>query len=237
MVSEDANQPMTESLTLAGALILGLSFGAGPCNVSCLPFLGPVFLARGGGTRTSWGVVIPFSAGRLAGYSLLGLTAGLLGENIAPLVESGGLHAVLGVATVIVGLLLWRRAGRTSCSTAHRGAHRGVGGEQPLLPARRALPGGLFAMGFGMALNPCAPLGIVLVAAAATASAVAGFTLGAGFGVGAVVVPALLFGYGVAHIGGELKRQLSQWRRPLERAAAALLMALGVATAFGWVAV
>ena len=224
---------MTESLTLAGALLLGLSFGAGPCNVSCLPFLGPVFFARGGGTRTSWGVVVPFSAGRLLGYSLLGLTAGLLGENIAPLVESGGLHAVLGVATVVVGLLLWRRAGRTSCSTSHGGG----GGEQPLLPARRALPGGLFAMGFGMALNPCAPLGIVLVAAATTASAVAGLTLGAGFGVGAVVVPALLFGYGVAHLGGELKRQLSQWRRPLERASAALLVALGVATAFGWVAV
>ena len=225
---------MTETLTLAGALLLGLSFGAGPCNISCLPFLGPVFVARGGGARASWGVVIPFSAGRLAGYSTLGLVAGLLGENIAPAVESGGLHSVLGVATVVVGLVLWRRAGRTNCSTSHGG---GGGGEQPLLPARRALPGGLFMMGLGMALNPCAPLGIVLVAAAATASAVAGLTLGAGFGIGAVVVPALLFGYGVAHIGGELKRQLSQWRRPLERASAALLVVLGVATAAGWVAV
>ena len=221
---------MSDSLTLLGAVILGLSFGAGPCNISCLPFLGPVFLARGGGARASWGVVIPFSAGRLVGYSTLGLVAGLLGENIAPAVESGGLHAVLGVATVVVGLVLWRRAGRGRCPT------RG-GGERPLLPARRALPGGLFVMGVGMALNPCAPLGVVLVAAAATASASAGLSLGAGFGLGAVVVPALLFGYGIAHLGGELKRRLSGWRRPLERASAALLILLGIATAGGWIAV
>ncbi|GAB6043391.1 urease accessory protein UreH domain-containing protein [Endothiovibrio diazotrophicus] len=221
---------MNEPLTLAGALLLGLSFGAGPCNVSCLPFLGPVFLARGGGVRTAAGVVLPFSAGRLSGYSLLGLVAGWLGENIAPWVASGALRLVAGGAAVAVGLLLWHRAGRGACGA-------GAAGERPLLPVRRALPGGLFLMGLGMALNPCAPLGIVLVAAATTASAAAGLTLGAGFGIGAVVVPALLFGYGVAHLGGQLKRQLAHWRRPLERASAALLILLGVATAFGWVSV
>ena len=37
------------SLSFGAALLLGLSFGAGPCNIACLPYLGPVFLSRGGG--------------------------------------------------------------------------------------------------------------------------------------------------------------------------------------------
>jgi len=40
------------------------------------------------------------------------------------------------------------------------------------------LPGGLFLMGIGMALSPCAPLGIVLFSASLTGSAAGGLLLG-----------------------------------------------------------
>ncbi len=37
-----------DSLTLgfSAAMIMGLAFGAGPCNITCLPYLGPVFLGQ-----------------------------------------------------------------------------------------------------------------------------------------------------------------------------------------------
>ena len=66
---EVAQTPMTFSLAMA----MGLIFGLGPCNVACLPYLGPVFLARDGGLRRSWRTIVPFSMGRLSGYTLLGL--------------------------------------------------------------------------------------------------------------------------------------------------------------------
>jgi biopolymer transport protein ExbB len=89
------------------------------------------------------------------------------------------------------------------------------------------LPGGLFLMGAGMALSPCAPLSALLLAASATGSVTGGLLLGASFGVGAVLIPALVFGLLVAHVGGEVRGHLTHWRGALERTAAVLLIVLG----------
>lgn len=224
------------SLSFGAALLLGLGFGAGPCNIACLPFLGPVFVAGGGGVRQAWRVLLPFSLGRLTGYVGVGLVAGLAGGIAQGWLESPLVRWVLGGATLLVAasLLLRRRA--SACSAPAMPA-----GEQPLRrlearPARTLLPGGLFFMGAGMALNPCAPLGTVMLAAAATASAPAGLSLGLGFGLGAVVVPALVFGLGVAHLGQELNAHLSRWSGSLTGVSAGMLALMGVGTALGWIA-
>ena len=90
-------------------------------------------------------------------------------------------------------------------------------------------------MGAGMAFNPCAPLGTVLLAASATGSATAGLGLGLGFGAGAVVIPTLLFAFGVAHFGSQLREHMQRWLPVLEIAACVLLVLLGLSTALGWV--
>ncbi len=90
-------------------------------------------------------------------------------------------------------------------------------------------------MGTGMALNPCAPLSTVILAAATTASALAGFSLGLGFGLGAVIVPTLTFSLGVAHFGSQVREHLGQWRPALENASVGLLLLLGTGTALGWI--
>ena len=90
-------------------------------------------------------------------------------------------------------------------------------------------------MGTGMALNPCAPLTTVIVAAATTASALAGLTLGLGFGLGAVLLPTLIFAVGVAHFGNQVREHLRQWRLALENASVGLLLLLGTGTALGWI--
>jgi cytochrome c biogenesis protein CcdA len=218
------------ALGFGTAALLGLAFGAGPCNIACLPYLGPVLLAGRSGVLNGWRVLLPFSLGRLSGYALLGLAAGLAGDLATQRLEHPALRWVLGSATVLVALALWlrRRRGRDAC---------GRNGALRVSPPGRELallPGSLFLMGAAMALNPCAPLGSVMLAAAATASAAAGFSLGLGFGLGAVVVPALVFGLGIAHLGEELKRNLAGWRPGIERASVVLLALMGVGTALGW---
>jgi len=223
-----------ESLTLSfgAALLMGLLFGAGPCNISCLPYLGPVFLSHEG-KGTGWRTVVPFSLGRLFSYSLVGAIAGGLGHVATEWLQTGPAAIVLGGATVVVGVMVWRRAGqRTACSTR-------PAAEQPVRIQRRrkawGMSLGLFGMGSAMALNPCLPLGTVLLAAAASASAVSGLWLGLGFGLGAVLVPTVVFTVVVAHFGQQLRLHLQLWRRGLERGAGVLLMMLGVVTAMGWV--
>lgn len=226
----------TIALTLPAAALLGLGFGAGPCNITCLPYLGPVLFKQGGGAGTGWRTVLPFSAGRLTGYALLGTVAGLLGAGLETVTDSRLVHWLLGAATVAAGLSLLRRGGqgRTACRSrqpAQAVAIQTPGKRRP----PNALPLSLFFMGAGMAFNPCAPLGMILLAAAGTGRAAAGLGLGLAFGLGAVLIPALVFSLAVAHAGQQMREHLGRWGRSADRAAPALLILLGLSTALGWI--
>lgn len=227
------------TLSFGTALLLGLSFGSGPCNIACLPYLGPVFLSSGQGIRESWHTLLPFSTGRLTGYGLLGGVAGWAGLWVQDWISGPWVHWVLGGATILVALnLFWLRVQRSpSCS---RHANQASTGRGPLEVELRTgspalLPGGLFMMGMGMALNPCAPLTTIVMAAATTASAAAGVSLGLGFGVGAVILPTIIFAFGVAHFSDQIRARLGQWRSTLELTAIGMLLLLGFGTASGWI--
>jgi sulfite exporter TauE/SafE len=226
------------SLSVGAALLLGLGFGAGPCNVACLPFLGPVFMAGSGGVRSSWRVLLPFSLGRLSGYALLGTAAGSAGVIVTDWIAHPWVHWLLGGATIVVAFsILWRRRRPVGCAGERVSIRTEVEIAPPSIGRKSTLPGGLFFMGAGMALNPCAPLTTVVLAAATTASLQAGAALGIAFGFGAVLLPTLIFALGVAHFGEQVRIHLAQWRKPLENASVGLLLLLGTATAMGWIQV
>ena len=229
------------NFTLPAALIAGLAFGAGPCNVTCLPYLGPVFL-KGEGVRQSWRILLPFTTGRLSGYSILGLAAGLAGKTVTEVIQSSIAGWVLGIAAILVGLQLFFK--RSSCSSNTQKTinnseriqeHRVTFINNAREPQTSTLPGPLFMLGAGMALNPCVPLTAILAAAAASGSATTGLSLGVMFGLGAVVIPSLVFGILIAHFGAELKQQIGSWSRYIEKVSGSLLILLGVVTASGWV--
>ena len=224
---------MTDLETVVGlpmALALGLVYGLGPCLVSCLPYLGPVFLARDFSWERSWRVVLPLSLGRLVGYSSFGGLAGWAGRYVKE--GSAGmplLHLVIGAASLMVGLaLFWQR--RPACAATAMPA----GGAAPMRridfgsEPRPLLPGGLFLMGVGMALTPCGPLGIVLFSAATSGHVMIGWLLGLCFGIGAIFVPSLVYGLGVSYFGARLREQLGPWRPRIERLSAGLLILVGV---------
>lgn len=205
------------------AAALGLVFGLSACTLSCLSYLGPVFLANGGGIRQSWRTLVPFSLGRLTGYAALGTIAGAAGQYIGGELEGGRFRWLLGVAAVLVGTALLLRRRRPAC-----GVDRPK--EVPLTRrdalSRTVMPGGLFLMGTGMALTPCTPLGTVLFSAATIGDAGHGLSLGLGFGLGAIAIPSLVYGVGAAYLGERLREQLRQWRGA-ERIGALMLILVG----------
>ena len=226
-------EPVT--LSFSAALLLGLSFGSGPCNIACMPYLGPVFVATGNGIRQAWQTVLPFTLGRVTGYALLAAAAGWAGLLVEDWIDAPWVRWLLGGATVAVGLsLLARRRRSPACAGTGAAASREIALE-PGRPRGGPVAGGLFAMGLGMAFNPCAPLTTVVLASATTASVPTGLHLGGGFGLGAVLVPAIVFGWGVSRFGDLVRRHLQAHRPALEAASAALLVLLGTATAAGWV--
>lgn len=209
---------------VGAAFLMGLAFGSGPCAISCLPYLGPVFVSPGHSRKRT---LLPFSLGRFVGYLLLAMTAGMIGASLTSLFDSPWSHRLLGVVTIVLGMMLWRR-GRERSSSVCASTHR----NEVSVPLRQP---SLFLMGLSMTLNPCMPLSTVLVAAAATSSALSGAMLGAAFGIGAVLVPTLLFATLIHYLGQQTLNHLSSHRHRLERSAAALLIGLGFFTLIGWV--
>lgn len=215
------------------AAALGFAYGMGPCLISCLPFLGPVFLASDGGIRKSWKIILPLSLGRLTAYSAFGAVAGTLGHYVKDGAATDTVRLVVGCAALMIGLALLMRKTGNICESAHVSS-------VPLqrmdakVGQRVLLPGGLYVMGVGMALTPCAPLGVVLFSAAMSGSAIGGFLLGMSFGLGAIVIPALAYGIGMAYFGARLREQLRGWRPMIERISAFLLVAVGISSLARW---
>ncbi len=216
---------MEANLTLGAAALTGLVFGAGACSVACLPYLGPVFLSAQ--AAAPWRALLPFSAGRLTGYTLLGTAAGWAGHTLSGALQGGRAGLFLGLATVAMGLLMLRRP---RCRTPRPAAEVTVAPPRGRRPRLRL---GAFAMGLGLALNPCVPLGTVALAAAASGDPWSGFTLGAAFGLGAVLLPGVLFGLALAWFGRQLRSQLRLHRHTLQRLGGLLLILFGGLTAGG----
>ena len=215
------------------AATLGFAYGMGPCLISCLPFLGPVFLASDGGIKKSWKIILPLSLGRLTAYSIFGMIVGMLGHYVKDTIANDTVRIVIGCAVLMVGLALLLRKPGGACAPAQARSiplQRMDKRESP----KTLLPGGLFLMGIGMTLSPCAPLGIVLFSASLTGSAAGGLLLGASFGFGAIVIPALAYGIGMAYLGTNLREQLQNWRPGIERISALLLIAVGIGNLARW---
>jgi uncharacterized protein len=217
------------ALGLPMAMALGLLFGLGPCLVSCLSYLAPVFLGVGGGMRRAWQLLLPLALGRLTAYLALGTLSGALGQWLADGIAGNTGSLLLGCATVMIGGALLLR----SLASATNVCGHATNSVQPLqratpLPPRPLLPGGLYLLGLAVAVNPCAPLGLVLGAAAASGNALHGAALGLAFGSGAVAVPTLIYATGFAYCSERLREQLGRWRPRVERLGAVLLILVGL---------
>jgi sulfite exporter TauE/SafE len=227
------------SLSFGAALLLGLSFGAGPCNIACLPYLGPVFTTSDNGIQGAWRTLLPFSLGRISGYTLLAGAAGWAGLWVEDMVAGPWVRWLLGGATILVALsIVWRRHSsgcQSACATTQAVV---LESRQPTETTNRvhnALPGSLYLMGLGMAFNPCAPLTTIILASATSASILAGASLGIGFALGAVIIPTLIFAFGVAHFGYQIRHHLTHHKIALENTSIGLLIIIGSATALGWI--
>ncbi len=215
-------------LTLPTAMLLGLVFGMGSCTIACLPFLGPIFIASEGGVRRSWRIMLPFSLGRLTSYATLAAIAGFTGQFLGEGVAGEELRWVMGSAALVLGIaLLLRRPAAPQCTA--RGHGEVSLQRDPWAGSERTLmPGGLFLLGAGMAMSPCAPLSSVLFSAAVGADMWQGLWLGLGFGAGAIIIPTLFYGIGFAWFGGRLREQLRSSHKYIVRLSAALLIFTGV---------
>lgn len=113
------------TLSFGAALLLGLVFGSGPCNIACLPYLGLVLMTGSEGIRGAWRTLLPFSLGRMSGYALLGSGAGALGLLVQDWIAGPWVRWLLGGATILVALSLFRRQHRAARVCQHAASRTG----------------------------------------------------------------------------------------------------------------
>lgn len=185
------------------------------CTFACLPFLGPLLVQNTEGLRESFGVIVPFSIGRVAGYTLLAGGAALSGTAVRRLLETpevsrmvlGGMTVAVAVYLLVTGLKQKSRCGK----------EKKVWGK-----------GGTFGVGAAMALNPCAPVMTLVGFAANTAEVLDGVLMGLFFGLGAVLFSLIFYGFLVGKVTNGVMMQFAGQRIKIERTAAVLLLLLGV---------
>jgi len=204
---------------MLATFIIGLSFGAGACMFTCIPTLGVMLLAQDIGAKEISLQTLRFNLGRMSAYALLAAVSGLVGASLVGLLDMSYANLIFAAMLLGSAVLLWRKGKVAGCSSSKQ---------------TKRLRAGLFGMGFAMGLRPCAPLAGVMAASATTGSGAYGLLLGLSFGAGAIVIPQLVFGYGLGKAGSEIRSQLRGRQQQLARIGASVLAFVGISVGMGW---
>lgn len=160
---------------ILSALILGFTYGVGPCTLSCAPLVVPLIMAASKNKKEGVILSIIFGAGRVMSYIALGVVAALVGSTMNLYIS----NRWLGLFFIILGLaIIYKLQGKGLCRQRIRitGWHMAL------------IAGIIYGAG------PCPPLLALLGLAAVSKSALVGGVMGLVFGLGTIISPIILLG-------------------------------------------
>ena len=210
-----------QSITIFSLFILGLSYGSTACMFSCMAFLSPLLVSNSKTLRDSIALVLPFSLGRIVAYTLIAMLAySSAGLTKAMLQDNELFRFLLGGFTLIMSIfLLYKIFKKQKDGCASAACVR-----KPV-----ANPFALFGMGFLFSINPCVPLLTLLALSANSSSGLHAMQMGIFFGLGAVLVPFLFYGFFLSTLTRGLLGEFKKYTKHVEVAAALFLAAVGIA--------
>ncbi|MCK9473459.1 sulfite exporter TauE/SafE family protein [Sulfurimonas sp.] len=205
---------------LFSIFIIGLSYGATACMFSCMPFLSPLLVSNSNSTKQALGIILPFSLGRIFSYTFIAIIAYLSSAWVKEILDDNSLFSlILGISTMSMGAYLLYKSFKPASSCGHT---------TPLIKKPKLNKVGFFAIGATMSINPCAPIMALLAVAANSSNIYNTIGLGLFFGIGAVIFSILFYGFIVSKVIKGFMIQFSSYKLYIERAAALLLMIVGV---------
>ena len=198
---------------------MGLSYGSTACMFSCMPFLTPLLVKNSNGIKQAVHIVLPFSLGRIFSYTMISLIAlGGAGFVKAVLNDNTVFQLVLGLFTLLMGVfMLYKivKKNKKSCSA------------NPSIPNNLS-KFGLFGVGALVSINPCAPLLTLVALSANSGSLPNAVGMGISFGLGAVIIPFLFYGFFLSNVIRGLLIEFKSYARFIEITASLLLIAVGI---------
>lgn len=210
-----------QSITYLSLFTIGFSYGATACMFSCMPFVSPLLVNSSNTIKESVSVILPFSLGRIFAYTSISLVALSGAGFVKAILDDNTLFQILlGVFTLFMGLTmlynaLRKNAKNCSCSlsvTKRLAKHRF----------------GLFGIGFLVSINPCAPVLTLIALSANSATFSHALGMGVSFGLGAVLIPFLFYGFFLSGIIKGLLAQFRSYTKTIEIAASLLLVVVAL---------
>lgn len=213
-----------EGMSLVSLFIVALSYGATACMLSCMPLLSPILLSNSSTRHASLRLLLPITAGRITGYTLLSVIAFVGSTLIQSLIQDKVLMGyLLGSLTLFLAFRLWNRVHTASacCSTS----------PQPKSQGKIAL----FTTGILLSMSLCAPVATMMTLSAATSSLGWAILYGLVFGLGATLLWFFFFSIVMTAVLKESLHHLKPYRRIVETIAPFILAAVGIAIFNGWI--
>jgi cytochrome c biogenesis protein CcdA len=186
-----------------------------------MPFLSPLLVNNSNNFRQSVNIVLPFSLGRIFTYTLIAIAA-VSGAGFVKAVLNDGkiFQWLLGVLTLFMGIFMlyriWKKNTK-SCSVNSSISNNATTSKF-----------GLFGIGALVSINPCAPI-LTLIALSANSGSVSNaIAMGVSFGLGAVLIPFLFYGFFLSNVLRGLLVEFKSYAKIIEIAASLLLVVVGV---------
>ncbi|MDD3788168.1 MAG: sulfite exporter TauE/SafE family protein [Petrimonas sp.] len=210
-----------EAISYFSLFIIGLSYGSTACMFSCMPFLSPLLVHNSNHLRESINIVLPFSLGRIFTYTMIAITAVSGAGYVKSVLNDNMLSQLfLGVLTLLMGAFMFYRVWKKdakSCSVNPSISHS--------LTTNKV---GLFGIGALVSINPCAPILTLIALSANSGSVPNAIGMGISFGLGAVLIPFLFYGFFLSNVIRGLLAEFKSYAKIIEITASLLLVIVGV---------
>ncbi len=215
---------MMDVLPLFSLFLIALSYGATACMLSCMPILSPILLANSATRQEGLRVLIPITAGRISGYTLLAVIAFSGSIFVQSMLKDKTLMGyILGSMTLLLALkqLLAIRTKYTCCA-------------QTIQPSKSTNTT-LFATGLLLSMSICAPVATMMTLSATAPSLGWAVLYGLFFGLGATLLWFFFFSVVLTTALKESLNHLTRYRRTIEIMAPILLACVGILIFNGWI--
>lgn len=209
-----------QTVSYFSLFIIGLSYGATACMLSCMPFLTPLLVSNSNTVKQSVGIILPFSLGRIFTYTIIAVLALSSATFLKALLnDNTKFQLILGIFTLFMGFTMVYRIfkNKKSCSTNPSMQNSSIQSKF-----------GLFGIGALISINPCTPLLTLIALSANSTSFVHAVGMGISFGLGAVLVPFLFYGFFLSTVIRGLLIEFKSYAKIIEIMAAVLLIVVGV---------
>jgi cytochrome c-type biogenesis protein len=208
-----------QSITLFSVFVLGLSYGSTACMFSCMPFLTPLLVNSSNSMKQSFGVVFPFSVGRIFTYTLISVFAFSSAVFVKALLNDNAVfQVILGIFTILMGVyMLYGIFYKENKSCSSSG---GNNTQTSML--------GLFGIGALVSISPCVPLLTLITISANGSSYLQAVGFGVAFGLGAVLVPFVFYGFFLSNIFKGLLIEFKNYAKKIQIVASLLLVIVGI---------